>query len=241
MSRKQLLNVIEIGCNLFIELHQHIFSSALFLRDQKSKQSAVLQSGNERIALFHDCAAITESETGGSIEPHHPSFFQGWEPARFCRVPVTLNEQRFDRAYLLYSLPFMEHLHVCWMEKNAGIDFFHPSANPLNAFTRDKLSEHLPIIADILVHEMRHEAQLRGGITVRNIQFLEKEYPQAITVATEALRHAQTRHAHAFNQEDEQVFDETDACIAGLAARWIWQNISSEGERLARAKALVLE
>lgn len=243
-SSKNILDLVSIACDLLVELHQFVFSSSIVLLNKKKRLRAILRVTGKKLAIFQDCEVVYNSDpskktTKGNITPRHPQYFHGWQPARLCHRKINFQEQTFQGAYLFFSVPFIENVLAHWCEKNT-IDFEDMSKAIINlekVFHKERLSEHLPIIADVVVHEMRHEAQWRKKIILRNNDFIQKEYPEIFETVTQELNEGLARNHY---QDQDVIRCETDACITGLAARWIWQNYSSPAIRLAKAKSLIL-
>lgn len=235
------IDPVSIACNLLVQLHGLVFSSSSIPHPSKKSMKTVLHSEENLIGIFCDSEIVYPDyppslSSVGTIVPKHLSYFEGWHPARFCRVKTKYDELSFQKAYVFYSIALMNHLLANWIENNPEqirIEMYD------RAFEEKTLSKHLPFIAEIIVHEMRHEAQEREDIILRNGHFLRREYPDIYETATQEWNNTVSRTHITCGGDELLMRQEVDACVTGNAARSLWQNCSPE-IYLEKVKDLVL-
>ncbi|MDD5050509.1 MAG: hypothetical protein PHV93_02075 [Candidatus Pacebacteria bacterium] len=202
-----------------------------------SEESPEILRGKRSYGVFLDCFATYDHKKEVAFaKKENPFNFQGTEPARFCWTPVDMDGQVVDSAYLFFTIPWFEQVQV--ME----LDYAFSTGGDPVAMLRSGLPEELilPLVGEIVTHEIRHEAQAFEAITLRDFSF---NHPEFVSIASE-VKAAWSKHlpriVSVYNGEQAMIRAELDAIITGRTLGAIWKRVETEKERLDVTKELVL-
>ena len=222
------------------ELHGHAFDSQPEgpINLEKNGKVGSLVSRYGHLGVFINCTTIPRRfrrsivllNSKGEIRP----------AAMMCQRKLLWGGEKFDRGYAFSYTALFEHL-VCSMQEALDVDLLDKNAySDIGSLFEQ---EHLPhldaYIADLCIHEMRHEAQFYGAIHLRAEDFIIKSFPDMLSEAEEEWNRANTTISGSRRQRETYVRNEKDAFVTGLAARWIWRNNPDEAARLQKVKELV--
>ena len=225
-----LIKVAEGYLTLF---HEVIFSSRMSHRENNPHLRSVLETSKRRIGIFADCVpSYQRIRRRWVVKPlswrklqDHPL------PAAFCYNPLGFGGERFDGAYFINSgrlLPILgAQAALVLLEQDAHED------------TRSVFTTLGETLVAIMVHEVRHEAQIFEKVCLRNLSHLRARYPDIAHEAVEAQWQEEKAPFYSAQGGDNYEMEE-DAYVTEIAARHIWTTVASKEARLAQVRELVI-